>query len=277
MINSDKRTRQQIEHHYKIEQKLAERLLNSTKQERKELYSKLYDDLFRLVPEHPQLTRKKDQASKLLFVKKRLKIIKRFVKPNDTFMEIGAGDCSISLAVSHQVKQVYAIDVSEEIAGNQEFTPNFKLIITNGINIPLPDSSVDIAYSDQLMEHLHPDDAIEQLQNIYRTLVKGGKYICITPNFFNGPHDVSRYFDPVATGFHLKEYSVTGLSKLFKQVGFSDLKVYIGARGKYLEIPVIIVIFIESILSKIPFYWRRKVSSSLIFSVLLGIIIVGKK
>jgi predicted SAM-dependent methyltransferase len=34
--------------------------------------------------------------------------------------------------------------------------------------------SVDLAYSNQLMEHLHPDDASEQLANVYRALKPGG-------------------------------------------------------------------------------------------------------
>ena len=72
------------------------------------------------------------------------------------------------------------------------------------------------------MEHLHPDDAVDQLKNIYNALVNGGKYICITPNRLTGPHDISKYFDNVATGFHLKEYTVTELSGLFREVGFSD-------------------------------------------------------
>ena len=62
------------------------------------------------------------------------------------------------------------------------------------------------------MEHLHPDDALEQLQNIYSALVPGGIYLCITPNRLSGPQDVSRDFDMVATGFHLKEYTISELS-----------------------------------------------------------------
>ena len=34
-----------------------------------------------------------------------------------------------------------------------------------------------------------------------------GVYICITPNRVSGPHDVSRGFDEVATGFHMHEYT----------------------------------------------------------------------
>jgi hypothetical protein len=31
------------------------------------------------------------------------------------------------------------------------------------------------------MEHLHPEDAFEQLRNIIRALAPGGRYVCITP------------------------------------------------------------------------------------------------
>ena len=88
---------------------------------------------------------------------------------------------------------------------------------------------------DQLMEHLHPDDALDQLQNIFTALTSAGVYLCITPNRLNGPHDISMYFDEVATGFHLHEYTITELSDLFKKVGFSKVRVYIWKRGLFLD------------------------------------------
>ena len=87
------------------------------------------------------------------------------------------------------------------------------------------------------MEHLHPDDASEQLTNIYEILINGGIYVCVTPNWLSGPHDISKYFDLVAKGFHLKEYTNTDLSNLFKRVGFSQVRAYLGAMGIYIRIP----------------------------------------
>ena len=72
----------------------------------------------------------------------------------------------------------------------------------------MPAGSVDLAFSDQLMEHLHPDDAVEQLRNIHRALKPGGVYVCVTPNRLYGPSDISAFFDDEARGFHLKEYSL---------------------------------------------------------------------
>ena len=36
---------------------------------------------------------------------------------------------------------------------------------------------------------------------------KKSRFICLTPHRSTGPHDMSKYFGDVATGFHLKEYT----------------------------------------------------------------------
>jgi SAM-dependent methyltransferase len=138
-------------------------------------------------------------------------------------------------------------------------------------------NSIDVAYSNQLMEHLHPDDAFEQLQNIYQALVPGGVYICITPNRWSGPHDISKYFDPVATGFHLKEYSALELIRLFRQVGFSQVKVYIGAEGQYRPLPAFPVAWCETLLAKLPQSISQAIGRTIPFRLLLGIRLVGIK
>jgi len=55
-----KRTYEELKEHYEIEKELAEGLRNSTKEQRRKLYSSVYDELFERVPQHPQLTRKVD-------------------------------------------------------------------------------------------------------------------------------------------------------------------------------------------------------------------------
>ena len=82
------------------------------------------------------------------------------------------------------------------------------VVLSDGVSVEVPAASVTLAYSNQLMEHLHPDDALVQLRNIVRALAPGGLYVR-HPNRLTGPHDISMYFDRVATGFHLKEYTAT--------------------------------------------------------------------
>jgi SAM-dependent methyltransferase len=277
MRNSEIRTIERIREHYNIEKSLASQLLNSTEEERRSLYTSLYDKLFQLVTDHPQLVRKKDVRLVALHISEQIKLLKNFLQKNSNFLEIGAGDCSLSLEISKYVEKVYALDVSETITKQKILPQNFELIISDGTSIPVNNEMITIAYSNQLVEHLHPEDTLKQLKNIYHALAQNGIYICCTPNRLDGPHDISEYFDRVATGFHLKEYTITELSELFSKVGFSQIITYKNFKGIIIGFPLFPFIFIEGILEKLPYLIRKKIASTLLFRWLLNIIIVGKK
>jgi SAM-dependent methyltransferase len=276
-ISKYQRTNAQIREHYEVEKELAEKLLNSTRQERQTLYAHLYDELFKRIPHHPQLLKKLSQQEKIDQVAFQMRNLQPFLSKNMTFLEIGAGDCALSCEVAKYVKQVYAVDISKEIVRGLSLPRNIELILSDGCNIPVPAESVNVAYSYQLMEHLHPDDAREQLYDIYKALIPGGCYFCITPNRINGPHDISRYFDSIATGFHLKEYTNAELHYLFKEVGFSKVQSYIRIKNyrKYLS-PVSIELC-EKMLGVFPYSVRKFVASSLPIAILLGIQFIGTK
>lgn len=271
---------EQIKEHYELEKSLASRLLNSTKQERQYLYTSLYDELFTKITFHPQLSVKADPTAAAWIVAQRMQLIENFLNSDLIFLEIGPGDCTLSLEIAKHVKKVYALDVSNEITKNLSMPDNFELIISDGCSVPLPDNSVNVAYSHQLMEHLHPDDAVEQLQAVCRALVPGGSYICITPNKLSGPHDVSQYFDEVATGFHLKEYLLSELYQLFRAAGFSKVSLYKSYKTTHLQIPLfsitmLLFVAIESILKVLPFPFRRKIAS--LPMLFRGMTVVGVK
>lgn len=272
------RTVEQLKEQYEIEKELASRLRNASRQERRRfLYSSLYDEFYRRVPQHPHLTRKSSSEDQIKAVSSQMRFLHSFLNRDSTFLEIGPGDCALSLEVAKFVKKVYAVDVSEEITKRSTFPQNFRLILSDGCNIPLPANSVNVAYSNQLMEHLHPDDAFEQLQNIHKALTPNGVYICITPNRLNGPHDISKYFDTVATGFHLREYTITELSNLFRTVGFLRIRVGVGAKGIYMISPSSPCILCEKVLSILPSSPRKAVARSVLMRLLLGIRLVGTK
>lgn len=270
MQKGETRPLDQLREHYEIEKELAGRLKNAGKEERSHLYTELYDELFKRVPHHPQLTTRVGSVSRTQSILPSLKLLKNFLKSDSTYLEIGPGDCALALEISKYVKKVYAVDVSKEITGYSDYPENFELIISDGCSIPVPPNSVDLAYSDQLMEHLHPDDALEQLKNIYTALAPAGKYICITPNRICGPHDISMYFDDVATGFHMKEYTIVELSRLLKAVGFSKIERFIKFKGVSVVLPLYPADWIESLLLKLPRSVGKKLSRFLVFKVLLG-------
>lgn len=274
---SGARTPEQVREHYDIEKVLAEKLRSASREERRALYTAVYDELFKRLPHHPQLTHKADPAAQARVVGWQMRFLKRFLQPDSVYLEVGPGDCAVVLEVAKSVKQVYAVDVSNEITKRASFPRNFELALSDGCSIPVPLGSVDVAYSNQLMEHLHPDDAMQQLKNIYDSLAPGGHYICITPSRLTGPHDVSRYFDDVATGLHLKEYTATELDRLFRQVGFSRIAVYVGMRGWYLKLPLLLMKFMELLADKLPAGLRKKVMRKRFFRMLFGTVLVAVK
>jgi SAM-dependent methyltransferase len=265
----------QVREHYEIEKELATRLRQAGAVERRTLYTAVYDDLLRRVTHHPLLTGKHSPETARAGIDYNVHALEPFLRPDSVFLEIGAGDCALSLHLCSRVKHVYAIDVSAEITARLTPPPNFELILSDGSSIPVPSGSVDLAFSNQLMEHLHPEDAEIQLRGIFNALRKGGKYMCFTPSRLNGPHDVSRYFDPVATGLHLHEYTTSELVPLMRKAGFTQVQVYFPSRQSlHSAVPVEAV---EKGLGMLPHSLRRKLASKSALSKLLGIKLVVTK
>jgi hypothetical protein len=99
----------------------------------------------------------------------------------------------------------------------------------------------------------------------------------LTPNRLRGPSDISMYFDTEPTGFHLKEYSITELSDLFKAVGFRKVILYIGARGLYMYFPISPIRWLEAALEALPKRYGYSIARRLPTRLLLGIQLVGVK
>lgn len=274
---TEKRSLARLKYHYEVETKLASQLRNATKDERRHLYSSLYNQLFECVPDHPQLTRKATSDSRLKVVRQQVKFLTRFLNSESIFLEVGAGDCALSIEMAKLVKKVYAIDVSDEITQNLAKPANFELVISDGCSIPVQAGSVDVIYSNQLMEHLHPDDAYDQLRDIYKALVPGGIYICFTPHRFSGPHDISGYFNETALGFHLREYTNAELGSMFREVGFSSIKGFLGAKGTFVSVPLLLSLWTETLLTGLTYSQRQTLSSWGLVRLMLGIRLLALK
>ncbi len=273
-MSLETRSPDELRRHYDLERRLANELRFASREERLRLYPQVYDQLYREVPYLKTNPTTVDQKH----IQATLRLLKPFLGRDKSFLEIGAGNLAVSRAISTYVSQVLSLDVSKEFSTALGPVPaNVEVVISDGISVPVPENSVDIAYSSQLMEHLHPDDALEQLKNIYRALKNDGKYVCNTPHRFNGPHDISMYFEREAKGFHLKEYTNQELAELFRQAGFKKVWSLTGARGYILPLPVVVLIWIERGLAALPKSWRKPISAFLPFKILLGIRLVGQK
>lgn len=270
----DTRPLQELQRHYELEKRLAARLRAAPRGERLHLYRELYDELYRAVPFLKTDPKTVDEV-RLGAV---MRLLGSFLERDTTVLEIGAGNLALARAMAPYVKIVVALDVSKEFAMALGAVPsNVAFVLSDGLSVPVDAASVDLVYSDQLMEHLHPDDAFEQLQNILRALKPGGRYICNTPHRFNGPHDVSQYFDQEATGFHLKEYTNRELRALFLRAGFRRVYSLTGVRGFVVPVPVWVLAPLEFCLNALPKPMRRLVSGFLPIKILLGVRLVGIK
>jgi 2-polyprenyl-3-methyl-5-hydroxy-6-metoxy-1,4-benzoquinol methylase len=274
---SELRTFDELRRHYEVEKDLARRLRNAERAERHGLYGSVYDELFRRVPSHPQLTRKAAPEAAAAAIAAQVRMLRPFLRRASAFLEIGAGDCALSIAVAADVRQVHAVDVSAAIVEDVQLPANVAVHVTTGTDIPLARETIDVAYSNQLMEHLHPDDADEQLRNIHACLKPSGMYLCVTPNRLTGPHDISAYFADEPMGFHLKEYTVGDLDKTFRAAGFSSVGVLVGARGRFQAITPFPIVLMEALLGRVPLQSRRTLAHRLRLNALLGIRLLGRR
>lgn len=103
-------------------------------------------------------------------------LAKRFT-PRSVFMEIGGADCSLALTAAGYVERVYAIDVSGQFLQNVLVPCNVRLVLCDGVRIPVPEASVHIAWGGAFMDHLHPDDVREHLKSVRRSLAPAGQYV----------------------------------------------------------------------------------------------------
>jgi len=260
------RTYEQVLRHYEVETRLARRLLDSTPEERGDILATMYDELFAEVPDHPRLQQRDTRAVSDAVVAEKERILGEFLRPGLRFGEFGAGDCRLGFRVADRVEEVVGIDISNQI-GEAEVPANFRLVLYDGERVPLPDGSLDVMFSDQLLEHIHPDDTPGHFREIHRLLRPGGAYIFRTPHRFTGPHDVSKYFGDEACGFHLKEWTYREIADVARASGFDRLSARYAVRGRVTPWPLSGFQAAEALLEPLPAGVRRQLARVLIHEV----------
>jgi SAM-dependent methyltransferase len=102
-----------------------------------------------------------------------------------SFVEIGCGAGRITNQLSMAFERGHALDISEEMiryASAHVKASNLEWHTTQGLTIPLEDSTVDAAFSCHVLQHLpSPEAGYVYFQEIIRTLKPGGSMMIHLP------------------------------------------------------------------------------------------------
>jgi SAM-dependent methyltransferase len=259
-------TAQAQREHFEIERRLADRLRGATSsQERKRLYGEVYRERSERIPQHPLVHRAADPAARAAAVVPQLRLLQPFLSPATRFCELGAGDGAVTRALAPLVDYALALDVTDVLALPSDPTLGYEFRVFDGFDLEIDDNSLDVAYSFDVIEHLHPDDALDHAHAVRRALRPGGVYVCVTQNRLSGPHDISRQFSDTPQGFHLREYTVAELDHVLRRAGFRGVKILLTVDGRRLSplLPSALVRPLEVVLEPVPVRARRRFARAL--------------
>ena len=206
---------------------LYHKKLNQEKdQEKRELlYQEFYSKLLQFYGRNAS---NNDEVDHVRSKDPQVKLFSRDLK-NKSIIDFGCGEGSFLLNIKQNLpyKSLTGVDVyiPESLKNHPEID-----FISSGIIHFESSKQYEVAFSDNVIEHLSPMDLKDHLQSVYNSLVPGGNFILIMPNRLFGPSDITRILDNsssgkiLAQGGHLNESSYHEMIESLRVVGFNDFK-----------------------------------------------------
>ena len=134
-------------------------------------------------------------------------------------LEVGTGDGATSHALAVQGNSVLSMDVSRlalqraRARWARESGLDLRFEFGDARALGSSDGELDFVVSENMVEHISPDDMHAHLDEVRRVLAPGGAYLLYTP---------SRLWSGRASaGFHLHVYTLRELCALMRQHGFA--------------------------------------------------------
>ncbi|GBE64659.1 hypothetical protein MFM001_11210 [Mycobacterium sp. MFM001] len=218
-------TEQMILAHWELERQLTHDLLTSTAEDRWETFDRSYT---RLYSELEWLNRFVGESDATVATNRaqHQKWRAAIGAPPLAVYEIGSGKGELITFLAQQGFFCKATEITRERGAKHSdaTAPNLSWGVSDGVHLDDFEAAAgyDVAISDQVLEHLHPDDLEAHLRGALRILKPGGRYIFRTPHRFSGPHDVSRVFNcDRPLGMHLKEYTHREILTALRRAGFT--------------------------------------------------------
>jgi len=197
--------------------------------------------------------------------------LRKNIKPSYTISNIGAGLTSKNKirSLKGEVNKIIGLDIDKCVLTNEDLDEAY---VIKDI-FPLADFSVDMAYSDYVLEHVENPEVF--LREVYRILKPGASFYFRTPNLFNYvslvakfmPHFFHNLIANKARGLSADEHEPyktyhrlnTGAAifRYAKQAGFKKIKIeYVEAEPSYMMfhwIPFYLGVFYERTVNKYGF------------------------
>ncbi|RCX17164.1 excisionase family DNA binding protein [Anaerobacterium chartisolvens] len=145
------------------------------------------------------------------------------LKSDMTVVDLGAGDGYISISVAPRVKKVIAVDISQgmlkelEKKAFRENLKNIDTVLTDGGEISLEDSSVDMVCASMVLHHIEEPEA--SIEEMYRVIKPGGS-VFVLDFVQHGDRALMEKMHDKWPGFDVGE-----MEELFMQAGFRDIKI----------------------------------------------------
>lgn len=216
-------TDEMVGQHWTLERQLTQELLASSG-DRRETFDRCYTRLFQELPWLNEWALAPEEANTDV-----LGDWARLIgPPPKRVYEVGSGGGRLITYLAEAGYDCRATEISTE-RGERLTDPHSRISwgTTDGVNLTKfePADTFDAVISDQVIEHLHPDDLGRHLREARELLREGGKYIIGTPHRFDGPSDVSAVFGYTeSAGMHLKEYTYAELVGQLRAAGYSDIR-----------------------------------------------------
>lgn len=216
----------QIRYHADLEGRLTDEILCSSPSERAQITSRAYSILY------SELSWLTDTGGSPDAERWR-----RLLSPGSTVYEIGSGAGHLARYLNANGIKCIRTDISSERNSTNQSGDEKK--VTDGVNLSrFVDQKYQYLISDQVVEHLHPDDIILHFSEARSILEEGGSYVFRAPNALCGPKDLSLVFGlNKAIFMHLHEFTWGDVSFIVKECKFKKAKAIFVVPGTNIAIP----------------------------------------
>lgn len=214
-----------IRRHWDLERALTKRLLESNPADRPRVFAECYTELYRELSWLNRLVVEKSREEK----RREFAGWAEAIGPGPVrIYEVGSGRGELIEYLAECGHDCTGSEITQERGQSLlgEDGARIRWHAGDGVHLSRFEEkgSYDVVITNQLIEHLHPEDLERHFVEARVILRRGGRYILSTPHRLTGPHDVSRIFDrPTAEGMHLKEYTYRDLIGALKRAGFRDV------------------------------------------------------